>query len=108
MQKLVIDPSIAAELDIKPVSYVDKTPLYFEIEGTEKWTGQFELKLWNSSKKNVQFPITGTNPITHQDKMMTWIIHPSNQGLAVGTYYFEIFSEEFERIIYKGILPIID
>jgi hypothetical protein len=107
MKKVVIDPSISVECEIKPVSMRDRTPLYFRIKGTQTWTGQFELKLWNSDIKNEEFTITGANPLTAQGQLLSWNIHPTTQGLAVKKYYFEIFSTEFERIIFKGTLPIV-
>ena len=102
MQKVIIDPSIAVEVNINPVSYNEDLNVYFK--ASENWTGSFECKIYNSYQKNSEKKVA--NPLVIVGDLMTFRIAPSVQGLDAGTYYYEIWQVETKRIYFKGQLNI--
>ena len=102
MQKVVINPSIAAVVDINSIGMAENVNIYFN--ATSNWLGLFEFHVWNSDKKNTAFTVTGA--ITIVDTLMTLKIDPTNQNLHDDEYYYEISSLNDKRIIFKGKLVI--
>ena len=102
MQKVVIDPSIAAIVDINSVAYSENVNVYFN--AVTPWLGTYEYKVWNSFQKNTAFAVTGA--ITINATLMTLKIDPGNQNLPADKYYYEISSSTDKRIVFKGELTI--
>lgn len=104
MNTVIIDPSIATILKIKPVGRGEKRPVIFT--AAENWPGVYSLKVWDNDVKNESFVMPG-DELDVTDNIMTWWIEPTKQSLLAGTYYVEIFSEEFSSIIYKGTFEVL-
>lgn len=104
MQQVTINPSIAVIVNIDPIGVEEIVPIYFEAE--DNWAGTYELKLYNSEKKNSTVTPTGI-PINIVTTMMTWTIDPTGQAIPVGNYYYEITHTESKRILFKGDLNIV-
>lgn len=102
MQKVEINPSIAAIVNINSVGYSELAYVYFK--AATPWIGTFEYKVWNSFQKNTA--ITVANAITVVGDLMTLEIDASNQNLPADKYYYEISSIDTKRIIFKGELII--
>lgn len=105
MQKIIIDPSIAVVLDIKPLGKSERRPIIFTAD--EPWPGDYELKVWNSDKKNTSFEIPAAD-LEVDGNVITWWIDATAQSLVPRTYYAEIFSSEFKSIIYKANFEILN
>lgn len=105
MNKVTINPSVAAVINIDAVGAKEVVPIYFTAE--QNWLENFSFKLWNSEKKNSEVTIL-ENPLTFEDTVMTLTISPENQNINAGKYYYEIIDTENERVIFKGDLIIID
>jgi hypothetical protein len=102
MQKVEINPSIAAIVNINSVGYSELAYVYFK--AATPWVGTFEYKVWNSFQKNIA--ITVANAIMVVGDLMTLKIDASNQSLPADKYYYEISSVDTKRIIFKGELII--
>lgn len=103
-KKITLDPSIATILDIDPVGHDERVDdLKFTASGD--WIGDFEFVVYNSTGKNSFVKPAGALNIV--GKVMTLVIEPSVQGIAVGTYYYEIFSLTAKRVYFKGLLNIV-
>jgi hypothetical protein len=102
MQKVEINPSIAAIVNINSVAYSELAFVYFK--ATANWIGAFDYKVWNSYQKNTAIVVA--NAITIVDDLLTLKIDASNQSLPADKYYYEIFSIDAKRIIFKGELTI--
>lgn len=102
MQKIIINPSIAVELDIGPISVSERVTIRFNADAD--WTGDFELLIFNSIAKNLK--IKPDNALVVNDKVMTLIVDPTAQGLADKTHFFEIVEKRAKRIVFKGNLNI--
>jgi hypothetical protein len=100
MKTVTIDPSIASKVNIDSIGYTEDANIYYL--GSQNWVGMFEVKIWNSDKKNTPFLVT--NALVVVDNLMTLTIKPSAQGLAFGSYYYEISSQN--RTIFLGDLII--
>jgi hypothetical protein len=103
MQKLTINPSIAAEIDISPISYEEKVKLFFNAD--ENWTGTFDFKIWNSYQKNTEIEVS--NSLTVVEKVMSLTIEPIAQNLPSNQYWYEISSVSTKRLLFKGKLNIV-
>jgi hypothetical protein len=106
MQKVTINPSIAAIVNIDSVGRKEVVPIYFT--ATADWTGTYEFKLYNSDKKNTTVALTGSNPIAVVDELMTLTVDPTVQGIVANTYYYEITKVEDKRVIFKGNLKVVE
>lgn len=106
MQKVTINPSIAAIVNIDPVGLKEIVPIY--ITATADWIGTYEFKVYNSDKKNTLISLTGANPIAIENELMTLTIDPTAQGLTASVYYYEITKVEDKRVTFKGTLNIIN
>jgi hypothetical protein len=102
-KKTTLDPSIATILDIDPVGHEERVEIKFT--ASENWTGDFEFVVYDCAFKNSFVKPAGA--LVKADNLMTMIIEPSVQGLAVGSRYFEIFSLTAKRVLFKGLLNII-
>lgn len=102
MKKVVIDPSIAVVVDINSISFSEDVNIYFN--ATANWNGTFDFKVWNSYQKNTAFPVSGA--ITIVDNLLTLKINPSVQNLSPDKYYYEIYSVDTKRVLFKGELTI--
>lgn len=105
MKKIIIDPSIATFLEIKPLGKTEKRPIIFTAD--ENWIGAYTLKVWNSDKKNTVYYIPGS-ALEVQANVITWWIDPAAHSLTAKNYYAEIFSLQFNSIIYKATFEILD
>lgn len=104
METVTINPSIAVIVNITPIGVKEIVPIYFAAE--QNWAGSYELKLYNSDKKNSTVTPTGT-PIAILTTIMTWTIDPTGQAIPVDNYYYEITHVESKRILFKGNLNIV-
>lgn len=102
MQKVEINPSIAAIVNINSVGYTELAYIYFK--AATPWLGTFEYKVWNSHQKNSS--ITIANALEVSGDLITLKIDASNQNLPADKYYYEISSIDFKRIVFKGELTI--
>jgi hypothetical protein len=102
MQKITIDPSIAVELNVDSLSVDELVKIVFE--GSANWTGNYQVKIYNSSAKNTV--ITPSDALTVAGKVMTWTIQPKEQGLSDNNYYYELSETESKRVVFKGALVI--
>lgn len=102
MQKVEINPSIAATVNINCVGFAELAYVYFR--ASTPWIGAFEYKVWNSYQKNKD--ITVANALTVVGDLLTLKIDASNQFLPADKYYYEISSIDSKRIIFKGELTI--
>ena len=102
MQKVEINPSIAATVNINSVGFAELAFVYFK--AATPWVGVFEFKVWNSYQKNSS--ITVTNALVVSSNLITLKVDASNQNLPADKYYYEILSIDFKRIIFKGELII--
>ena len=110
--KVTINPSIAAIVEIDSIGKSEVVPIYFTAE--ENWTGTYTFKIWNSDKKNDEIEVPETFTITVdeeeitvdtlkvQEKQMTLTIAPAKQNITEGSFYFEITHDQSNRIIFKG------
>lgn len=105
MQRVTINPSIAAIVNIDPVGAKEIVPVYFTAESN--WTGNYQFKLWNSDKKNTEVSVTG-NPIGVATTVMTLTIDPTAQAIPVNNHYYEITHIETKRVVFKGNLNIVE
>ena len=104
MAKVIIDPSIATLLEIKPIGSKEKRPVIFTAD--ENWPGLYTLRIWNASNKVTEFTIPN-DALSVVDNVMTWWLWPENQSLTASKYYAEIYSDEFSSIIYKAEFEIL-
>ena len=102
MQKVTINPSIAAEVNIGPVFQQEKVNIYFT--ASEDWTGTFEFQLYGSSQKFQKFSYP--DALTIYQKVMTLAIDPKGKGLSPMLYYYEIWHAPSNRIYFKGTINI--
>lgn len=102
MQKVEINPSIAATVNINSVGFAELAYVYFK--AATPWFGAFELKVWNSYHKNTA--ITVANALEVSGDLITFKVDASNQNLPSDKYYYEISSIDTKRIIFKGELTI--
>ena len=102
MQKVEINPSIAAVVNINSVGQSEQAFVYFK--AAVAWVGLFEYKVWNSYQKNT--PITIANAIEVIGDLITLKIDATSQNLPAEKYYYEISSIATKRIIFKGELTI--
>ena len=102
MQEIEINPSIAAVVHIKSISFSEDVNIYFDAESA--WVGVYRLSIWNSFQKNTVFIANAAVIIANQ--LMTLNINPSVQNLPAGSYYYEISNTDTKRIIFKGQLQI--
>lgn len=100
MNKVTINPSIAAIVDIDSVGYTETVNVYFT--APVNWVGVFVLTVFNSSQKNTASVV---DALTVVDKVITWKIEPKTQGIEDSKYY-EIYSANAKRIVFKGNLII--
>lgn len=102
MTKIILNPSIATELDINYIGKNERVPIKFTAD--ENWTGEFDIKIYNSIAKNSV--ITPALALTVTEKIMTLIIDPTAQSIAIGSHYYEISSTSAKRVLFKGSLNI--
>jgi hypothetical protein len=102
MKKIIIDPSIAVDLDIDRVSLNERVFIRFIADAN--WTGIFELVIYNSSAKNSL--IKPLDALIVLEEVMTWVIEPSKQGINAGVHFYEIVETHSKRIIFRGKLNI--
>ena len=100
MSKVIINPSIARDLEINPVYYSENVPIIFKAQ--QDWQTDISIKMWDSQHKNKQ--VSSPNLLVI-DKIMTMEINPSSQSIMPGEYYFEIATPS--RVFFKGIIKII-
>lgn len=101
--RLLLDPSISAIIDIDPVALSEEVNIYFTAD--DNWVGDFTINIFNSENKNQSQEITNALNVT--DNVMTWTIAPTEQEISVGKKYYEIYDNDSKRIVFKGILNII-
>lgn len=99
---VTINPSIAVVVNISPIIKGETVPIFFDAE--ENWVGAYDVKLWNSDKKNEDFNDIAT--VATALKRMTLIINTSSNTKA-GGYYYEIIKDN-DRVIFKGKIEILD
>ncbi len=105
MQRVTLNPSIAAILNIDSVGKSEIVPVYFTAD--ENWVGTYELKLYNSDKKN-KVITTPDEALTVIDQIMTLNIDPTLWNIDAKNHYYEISKTESKRVIFKGDLNIIE
>lgn len=96
-----VDPSIASIVDIENIGVNEIVPIYFTAEND--WVGKFSFTVFNSEAKNDDKVV---DAIVIVAKVMTLTISPVEQIIVAGKYYYEIFSEDLDRIVFKGSLKI--
>lgn len=102
-KKITLDPSIATLLDIDSVAQGERVTVNFT--ANENWTGAFDFVVFNSAAKNSFVEPAGA--LTVAAMVMSLVIEPVAQGLAVGQHYYEIVSSTTKRVLFKGLLNII-
>ena len=102
MQTITINPSVAATVNINSVGFVEMANIYFK--GQIPWLGAFKFNVWNSVQKNTFIDVL--DAITIAGDLLTLKIDPTNQNLPADKYYYEIFSIEAKRVIFKGEIVI--
>lgn len=100
MSKVIINPSVAVELEINPVHHSENVPIIFTAE--ENWQTPISIKLWNSHAKNNEL---NAPSLTIVDNVMTMTISPITQSLDNGDYYFEMFTPT--RVLFKGTIKVV-
>jgi hypothetical protein len=103
MEKIIINPSIAAEIDISPIAYSEKVKLFFSSD--ENWVGDFDFRIWNSNQKNTETEVSTSLSVVA--KIMTLTIEPIVQVLPPKEYWYEISSLSTKRLLFKGKLNIV-
>lgn len=103
MSRVLLNPSIAANVDIDAVWKNEVKTIRFT--APEAFVGNFTFKIWNSEKKNTEFETTnGTLEVSGNQLILK--IDPSAWSLKADDYYSEIYSETQKSIIIKGKLVI--
>lgn len=100
MSKVIINPSVAVELEINPVYHSEVVPIVFTAE--ENWQLPISVKMWNSHQKNTELIAPALLIV---DKVMTLTISPQLQSIDEGTYYFEVFTTN--RVLFKGTIKVV-
>jgi len=104
--KHTYNPSISNWVNIVPV--YDKEVVNILIEDADEvaFTGTYEVRVYNSSKKN-ELLATLSNLLidAHQ---LTIQIDNANQGIEVGKHYYELWDTSIARIEMQGELIIKD
>jgi hypothetical protein len=103
MNKIIINPSIAVEIDISPISFDEKVKLFFTSD--ENWVGDFDFRVWNSNQKNTEIEVSSSLLVVA--KIMTLAIEPIVQVLPPKEYWYEISSLSTKRLLFKGKLNIV-
>lgn len=103
MQKVTINPTIAAEVNIGPVFQKEKVNIYFT--ASEDWTGAFEFQLFETAQKFQKFNYS--DALTIDQRLMTLAIDPIGKSLLPALYYYEIWHLPTNRIYFKGTLNIV-
>lgn len=103
-QKITLNPSIAACVNINGIGLNEIVPIYFTAESN--WTGNFSFNIWYSSDKTNQIQITNS-AITIFENRLTLTISPLEQKIPSGKFYFEINDDQTRRVIIKGDLIIL-
>ena len=104
MKKVVIDPSIAAVVDINPVFFNEDLNIYFQ--ANEPLSGMYEVKMFNSFQKNT-VKVIAINPLTVMGNLMTLRLAPRIQGIGVDSLYYEIWHVTSNRLYFKGNITIV-
>ena len=103
-QKVIIDSSIAAIVNIDNVGKNEIVPIY--LTSPIAWTDTYNFKLFDAPQKNSEINLNDT-PLSVDDNVMTIIIDAMSLLINEGLYYYEISSLEDKRVIFKGSLNII-
>lgn len=102
MEKIIINPSIAVEMDILPIAFDERVSLFFTSD--EDWVGGFDFRVWNSFQKNTEIEVSTSLGVA--GKVLTLIIEPVAQSLPPQDYWYEIWSLGARRLLFKGKLGI--
>lgn len=97
-----LDVSIAATLHLLNVHEHEQVIVTFMAD--EEWTGEFDFTVYNSPAKNSR--IKPTNALVKDGVELRLTIDARAQGIAAGTYYYEIFNTQTKRVEFKGDLEI--
>jgi len=102
-ERVSYDASVCAIVDLCGITTGELIVLTFENE--TEWTGDYDLTIYNSPKKNTKNTIDGA--ITLDGVFMDVLLNPDDQDIIEGDiYYYEIFDNTSERVIIKGNLNI--
>lgn len=99
--RVSVNPSIASIVDIDNIGINEIVPIYFTAEND--WLGDFSFTIFNTEAKNDAKIV---DAIAVAAKVITLTISPVVQTIVAGKYYYEIFSEDLDRIVFKGSLKI--
>lgn len=102
MEKIInINPSVATTVNISPIIVgEEKVPVIFTFD--ELITDEFEVKFWNSNKKNVEVDTIGEVKI--DDDKLTMELTPTKEG----SFFYEIINKTQLRVYFKGQIEILN
>lgn len=103
MSRKLIDAYLGGIVDLINIGQSEVRNFYFECE--QELEGTFELKIWNSDKKNEEFV---DEPVVKDGNKLTITINAEDMQLNSSRYYYEISKIENKQIYFKGNLEIID
>jgi hypothetical protein len=103
MKRETIIAFVGAIVDLAQVSRSEMPNFYFEAE--EDLDGTYEVKFWNSSKKNTEFDTP--NALVRSTRILTLTIDAATWNIPVGSCYYEVSKVENQRIFFKGDIEII-
>ena len=96
-----INPSVATTVNINPIIVGEENvPIIFTFD--EEITDEYEVKFWNSSKKNAEVDTIGEMQV--DDNKLTLELTPTKEG----TFYYEIINKTQLRVYFKGTIEILN
>lgn len=93
-----------ALLDLKEISLIEKRNFYFE--AAEEIQGTFQIKIWNSDKKNTELPMTGIG-ISKEANKLILAFDAATLTISEGVHYYEISEANVNKIYFKGNIEFI-
>ncbi|MGV9003943.1 hypothetical protein [Flavobacterium sp.] len=103
MNKVTINPSIAAIVNIDPIGQKEIVPIYFTADSN--WIGTYQFTVFNSDKKNTKLHEDNLPTV---NELMTLTVNAQTMNLPIRVNYYEITKVEDNRIVFKGTLNIIE
>lgn len=97
-----VDVSIAGKVSFKNIGAGEIVNIKFTAD--VDLTGSFMLTIWNSAVKNSE--VAAERELVYADRVLTWDLDPEGQSIKAGTHYYEIFSTQAQRIIFKSFVTI--
>jgi len=102
MESVTLNPAGYGIVNIDSVGKLESIPVKYEVDGG--WPDEYAVSVWNSDKKNTL--VIENQELTKAGNALIWQIEPEADGLAKGSYYYEIVNKTMKHREIIGDLKI--